>query len=69
MTIITHIPRAMATVRYTAEGLTRSRSFTILAPEAANDRKLYDIAEKVILDEFSNARIHKIMLQYEGEKK
>lgn len=63
MSVIVHLPRATATVRYTAHGLTRARSFEILAPADATDRYLYRLARKVILDDYPMARIHKTTLQ------
>lgn len=63
MSVIVHVPRAMATVRYTAGGMIRVRSFKILAPADATDRDLYRLARKVILDDYPMARIHKTILQ------
>ncbi len=68
MSVTVHLPRATATVRYTAHGLSRARSFTVLAPADATDRDLYRLARKAILDDYPMAQIHKTTLQRNGEQ-
>jgi len=70
MTVITHIPRAIATVRYTDYSmgeLIRARSFRVMAPATATDKELYNIARNAVLEDpsLTSVRVHRITLQME----